>query len=410
MLKKYKTEKTKKLVMFALIALLSSLLNIAITTLVSVFFSESEFSKFFIYMGYATVVINIFMLGAGNIIAAYKDDIIEVEKKYIFFWVACLFPLIGLFLLLLISGISYFHLMSVSWFDLLGILVFVLGMSSLQLIKSSFLINYKFKEIIYVLFISLLFSFLTLLLIYFTHFNLNKYFLITGILYQLLSFIVAWQRNFLEILKKVKLKKHVKFGIPSALNSALMGFLVTGDRIIIPILKFSDQRQIADYLFASLIAGYSLFIVNIFASYWAAYITNFWVNATNDQKHDLYKKQNKLFFWIFLPIIFIPLILIYKFFVQIDDLFGYYLICLILLISHMFSGINKFYLGFILMFKNSKFNMISTIYASLVFVLSTIFLKMIIGVYGIAIGALLGSITLTLRSYLYVNKNILKIL
>ena len=87
----------------------------------------------------------------------------------------------------------------------------------------------------------------------------------------------------------------------------------------------------------------------------------------------------------------------------------YFVISFILLIGHLFSGVNKFYLGFILMFKNSKYNLISSVYAGIIFSVIVLSLKDIFGLYSLAIGLLTASIFLTLRSFLFVRTKILTI-
>lgn len=401
-----KKKNFKKVALFALVSLISSLMNILITFLISLFYNPDEFSSFYIYMSYALLLINIIMLGSGNIIAAFKEEINSFENKYLYLWISIIFPAVSAIFLVIYSIIKSFLITSISLIDIVGILFFVSGSCSIQLIKSSYLINYKFTQIFKILFFLLIFSILVLYGLNYYSIPLVRYFLILGIIYQITPILILNQKIDLKLFTRINFKSHLSFGLPSAINSTAMSFLSNGDKLLIPFL-FNDNYFVSTYLYASLIAGYSLFIVNIYASYWGAEITNLWLNHKVEQKIKLFKKQKSLIFWIFLPLFFLPLAWVYSYFVIIDDFYMYFVVCFILLIGHLFSGVNKFYLGFILMFKNSKYNLISSVYAGIIFSIIVISLKDIFGLYSLAIGLLTASIFLTLRSFLFVRTKIL---
>lgn len=356
-------------------------------------------------MSYALILINIVMLGSGNIIAAFKEEINSFENRYLYLWISIIFPTVSVIFLLIYLIIKFFSISSIPFIDIIGILFFVSGSCSIQLIKSSFLINYKFNQIFKILFLLLVFTFLVLLCLNYYSVPLVRYFLLVGIIFHIASILIINEKIDLKLLRKINFKSHITFGFPSSLNSTAISFLSNGDKLLIPFL-FHDNYFVSTYLYASLIAGYSLFLVNIYASYWGAEITNLWLKYNDNEKIELFKKQKLLIFWIFLPLIFMPLALIYSYFVDINNTYMYFVICFILLTGHLLSGVNKFYLGFILMFKNSKYNLISSVYSGIIFSVIVLLFKDFFGLYSLALGLLFASFFLTLRSFIFVKLKI----
>ena len=385
----------KKILPYSLISFLSSLINISISLITSILYDQAEFSDFFLRMSYSVFLINFIMLGSGSIIAAFRNEILNDEREYLSLWILGFYPLLSLLLFFLYLVFNFLFGTEITYQESLGIILFILGSSGIQLLKVNLLIRKDFKKNIIILTSCLVISLMSILVLNYFESGINNYFFITGFLFYLISLLNIPTRFSIY---KFSIKKHLKFGIPTALNSLTIGFLSGGDKILLPLF-FYAMTDSSSYLYASMISGYALFIVNVYASYWTSHLSNVWFKLSYEEKLNLFKNNRFLLLWFLLPIVFTPLILSYTMLVDIIDFYTYLVASYLLLFSHVFGGLNKFYLGFLLMLKVSRYNLLTSIYGSAIFIVFVIVTKDYFNLLSLSLSMALSSVFVFYRSF-----------
>lgn len=162
----------------------------------------------------------------------------------------------------------------------------------------------------------------------------------------------------------------LKYGAPVVSSTAVMSFLVIGDKIILG--SFVSKAELAQYSIAALIASTTLFLVNNFASAWGAFLFKKLPNLShNDVKLYYYTTMKWLLISIPLMLIFYAAqqVLYFWFFEEKYPELSFNIF--FLTASYCLLGVAKYFMGYLNYFSRNVLILYSALFScGLMFVFS----------------------------------------
>lgn len=164
----------------------------------------------------------------------------------------------------------------------------------------------------------------------------------------------------------------VKYGIPIVSSTAVMSFLVIGDKIILAGLV--SRSVLAEYSIAALIASTSLFLVNNFASAWGAHLFKLLPSLSVEELSRYYFSSIRLLFLTIPIILVVYLCQLALYIVFFSDKYpGLSITIFTLTAAYGFLGVSKYFMGYLNYFSRNIFILYSSSIACIALILLSVF-------------------------------------
>jgi len=385
--------RTSSIPKFGAIAVLNSTLSLLMATVISRLFNERIFIEFYATLNASLLGITLSQFGLGNVILAFRNDDIDHSKNLVATWSVFVTPiLVSLYLLLLSVYLNFYDVQNI---DIVAVGFYVFGRSNWLLYQSRELIFRSFRSVFVGLVIQVVASLILFFVMYIYDMGLNVYFIGIGSV----SFLV--QLLFNRSLPKIRLIKfeYLSFASKNVLNSVLITFFTIGDKILANSMLLYDQAKLSDYYNASIVIGYFYFVVNIFSNWWGSVVSENWTETREIWCSSLYFKRNLLWLSMLIPII--GVLFLSSLYFRINQFPTFILTGLVLGLNLSFQAMMKFTQGIILMHRDMRTILTSTLLGIASFVV-------IILLVDISPGLLL-SVSLCLSSVFVLMYHVLRI-
>ncbi|MBA6353597.1 hypothetical protein [Colwellia sp. BRX9-1] len=365
---------------------------------------NNDFGNFTYYQSLMLLFINIIPFGSTMAVVIFRYNLSEYDyfqliKEKLFI----LMPIILISISVITMIFSSFKVIDLDYHMLFSLLMLCYFNSISLVVMGYYRVSQRFLKyggyfLVYTLINSLL-----LVCSYFYFGNLNTAFYTTTLSSGFFAIIclhaikrdfnLDWRVTYI----KEKLILSLNYGYPVVLSSLTMSFLVVGDKLILGSIAPS---LLPSYAVAALISSTTLFLVNNFASAWAAFLVKK-CNKRNDMLLFYYRKSRfkiMLVFPIGLLVLFAQYILYSLFYVS--EYPGLFVTIITLTSAYFIFGISKFFMGYMNYLKKNM----AVFYSSVLGVFGIILVIITGKIEFMALSILIGMLIQLLFCVVYTNK------
>ena len=353
--------------MFALVSILNSVISLLMATLISGLFSSDIFIEFYATLSASLLGITLAQFGLGNVMLSFRDEISGRTDTLITTWSLIVIPPLVI-IYLLILGV-YLKANDTHNIDLLAVGIYIFGRSCWLSFQASELILHSFQSVVFGLIIQILASCTLVCLMYYYDTSVKLYFIVIGLTSVILQIAINRGKPDLSILKL----EYLVFAFQGVLNSVLITFFAIGDKLFANSLLVEDKSILSDYFNASIVIGYFNFIVNIYSNWWGSLVSKNWSQNKIKWRDRKYFVRNVLWFLLIIPMLLG--LFAYKLFFDIWNDTIYFTAGFILSLNLVAQAMMKFTQGIILMEKDMRALIISSLIGFICFIVLVLFLR-----------------------------------